>query len=262
MSQVITNKDLWSDDACKRLDTAKKLSMESIEAQQAYLCSGCPVAVWPYGMPTSINPFLVTLGMSPGAPPPRGHPQHGVREPYKLPPAGRAHDGVHFDADYYRRIRVLSDVLVADPFGLSKDEGYALFGNMNLDIGAYGSSENVDINPTLASWVLETITKKLRPRFLICLGFIGALKKPTQIKDLFESTFSDMKINRPHRTVEFDAYKVKDLSFREWDLSLPDGHRTTLVLWPQHPSRSPFKSNPEMWMMSVSEFAERHLKSR
>jgi hypothetical protein len=56
--------DLWSDDPKERLDACADLSV--VSALPALMSKTAPMTPWPFGMPTSINPFVVFVGASPG----------------------------------------------------------------------------------------------------------------------------------------------------------------------------------------------------
>src|SRR5260370_5392666 len=77
--------DLWSNDPAERLAAA--VDPVVVGHWPRRIGDTAPVRPWPFGMPSSINPFVVFLGASPGGSPPACE----VREPYELPTAGVAH---------------------------------------------------------------------------------------------------------------------------------------------------------------------------
>ena len=62
----VQSADIWGESASQRLDAAKRIAEPQLKSIQGRLSEGCPVKPWPYGNATSINPLLLTLGMSPG----------------------------------------------------------------------------------------------------------------------------------------------------------------------------------------------------
>lgn len=217
------------------------------------LCEGCPVPVWPYGNATSINPLLVTLGPSPG-----GSPNRAVTDPagkpLDLPTAGVRHPHTTYEdtKGFWCDIRELASTVIRSGTTSSED-AYALFGNLNLDPNRSGKARDVEIDPVFGEWVLRTIRDKLRPRFVVCLGLKG---KPAAIK-LLSSVFDGFDAAKPHVEHPLKCYQEKRFVFREWDCSGPRGNQIKLVLWPQHPSRSPF-TKPGIWRGACQEFSDRH----
>lgn len=242
---------IWGDSISERLNGARSLSDPALAAVRGDLCEGCPVPVWPYGNATSINPLLVTLGASPGGSPSCG--DFGVN-PLELPTAGVRHPDTTYDdrKGFWRRIRCLARTVIQSGTTNSEDS-YALFGNMNLDPNRSGRARDVRIDPAFGEWVLRTIRDKLRPRFVICLGLKG---KPEAVS-LLSQAFDGFNPKEPHVERALECYQGKRFEFREWDCVGPRGNRIKLVLWPQHPSRSPF-TNPEIWRGACWEFADRH----
>ena len=243
---------IWGDSISERLRGARSLSEQALSAVHEDLCQDCPDPPWPYGNATSINPLLVTLGPSPGASPNRAVPNLAGKS-LKLPTAGVRNPNTNYEdgRNYWRKIRRLARTVVQVGTTTSEDS-YALFGNMNLDPSRSGQASDVRIDEQFGRWVLRTIREGLRPRFLICFGFLG---KPEAIKLLAQAFEIDPAM--PHAKYPLDCYKQKRLVFREWGCAGPTGNPIKLVLWPQHPSRVPF-TNLEIWRKACQEFACRH----
>ena len=244
---------IWGDSISERLNGARALSDSALCAVQRDLCQGCPVAVWPYGNATSINPLLVTLGPSPGGSPNRKDPDPAGK-PLALPTAGVRHPHTTYEDDkgFWPKIRCLARTVV-QAGTTSNADSYALFGNMNLDPNRAGKASDVRIDPAFGEWVLRTIRDRLRPRFVICLGLKG---KPDALK-LLARVFDEFNGAEPHEAHPLVCYERRRLMFREWNCRGSTGNQTKLVLWPQHPSRSPF-TRPEIWRGACQEFADRH----
>lgn len=244
---------IWGDSISGRINSARLLSDATLAAVHEDLSDGCPLAVWPYGNATSINPLIVTLGPSPG-----GSPDRGVADPagkpLALPTAGVRHPHTTYEdrKGFWRKIRWLARAVVQSGTTSSEDS-YALFGNMNLDPNRSGKASDVRVDPVFGEWVLRTIRDKLRPRFMICLGLKG---KPDAVK-LLSQAFDEFDPARPHAEFALECYRRSRYVFQEWDCVGSGGNRIKLVLWPQHPSRSPF-TNLETWRGACREFSDRH----
>ena len=245
---------LWSDSAGERLAATRTLSEPALVEARARLRAGLPTADWPYGFATSINPLLVTLGISPGS----ARSWKGrdpAKDPFAAPTAGQPHPHLTVmrrATPFGDRIRHLARTIltVGD---LTDDDAYALFGNVVLDPGRSGAARDVRINPEFAGWVLRAIRDHLRPRHLICLG----MKGHRDAARLLEQTFDGFVRARPHREHRFRFYERSELTFQEWDVEGPHGNKTTVVFWPQHPRRAPF-TRFDFWQAACREFAERH----
>ena len=242
---------LWGESLGERLRSARALSESALTAVHEELCLDCPVPPWPYGNATSINPLLVTLGLSPGGSPNRSVPDLAGK-PLELPTAGVRHPHTNYEdgKNYWRKIRRLARTVV-QVGTTSSEDSYALFGNMNLDSNRRGQASDVRINVKFGRWVLRTIRDRLRPRFLICLGLKG---KPEAIKLLAQAFAIDAVKPQVHGLA---CYQERRLVFREWDCEGSVGNPIKLVLWPQHPSRAPF-TNSKIWRHACQEFADRH----
>lgn len=244
---------LWDDSAGRRLKAARSLAPASVLGRvQADLSSGCPVAPWPYGNATSVNPLLVTLGPSPGAAPDPTRPDP-AELPFHLPTAGERHPHTTYEDPrrFWDKIRWLAQALLHTA-GVAEDDAYALFGNMNLDTRRSGSASNVRIDPAFAAWVLRTVRDKLRPRFLVCFG----LRRRADAAGLLAAAFG-FHATAPHAEHALACYRRRRLTFQEWDCTGPSGNHIKIVHWPQHPSRPPFTSI-DVWQAACREFVDRH----
>ena len=246
--------ELWGASRTARLLSARSLTSEELNAIHDDLRRGHTEPGWPYGSATSINPFLVVLGASPGKSPQPGDRNYVTREPFDLPTAGKPHSGVFYPdtTGYWDKVRVLAQTLL-DPDGALGDDALALFGAMNLATAASASASDVQIDDSFARWVLTTIRDGLRPRVFVLLGLRGRLK---ELSRFFADTFEGFDVRCPHHEYVLEKYQTKRLVFREWELAGNRGSPLLLVDWPQHPSRSPF-SDPLWWRAACEQFATR-----
>mgnify|MGYP001189453794 CR=1 FL=1 len=252
------NELLWSASAVERIHAAKLVTADHEQALQKAICQNCPEEPWPYGITTSLNPIIATLGASPGNSPASGDGDFFTRPSQPLPKAAIPHPGTeyHDRAGYWDKLRGLAKSMLMNE-ELSETDAYALFANLNLDSGASGDASRVQVDPHFASWILLNIRDRLRPRFLICLGLGGYLQKNPTVRDLFGEVFPEFQLSKPHHEFQFQSYTVQNLRFREWDVRGPNGNEIKIILWPQHPSRAPF-TNLGHWQAACDEFAERH----
>ena len=249
---------LWAASRRARLSSARTLTSDALDEVHEALCRGRDEPGWPYGSATSINPLLVVLGPSPGNSPRRGDRQFVTREPFALPTAGVPHPGVWYvdPRGYWSKVRELARTLL-DADDVLGDDALALFGTMNLSTGASGSASNARLSAPFARWALATIRDGLRPRVLVLLGLRTLLRTSHELSAPFEDVFEGLDLRRPHRVHPFEAYTIRHLIFREWDLATPRGAPLLLVDWPQHPNRPPF-TIVALWLAACREFAERH----
>lgn len=253
-----TDKDLWSPKPIERLTAARQVSAAELRRIHERLCRDCPVNPWPFGNATVVNPFLVTLGASPGGSPAANDEGDHIAGGQPLPTAGTPHCGTFYrdTRGYWDKVRLLARMSLLDPEA-DQHDSLSLFGNLNLDTSESGQATNSTANPVFVAWLSRTIRFELRPRFIIMLGLSTYLRNNPGIAGILEKTFPGFDPKRPQRKVRFCAYTTKELAFREWDIPSGDRSDMTIVMWPQHPSRSPFSSF-ELWKESCREFAERY----
>jgi len=242
--------DLWSNDPAERLAAA--VDPVVVGHWPRRIGDTAPVRPWPFGMPSSINPFVVFLGASPGGSPPACE----VREPYELPTAGVAHpklyvcDGAH----YWDRVRALGSMVVqAHAPKISDPHAHALIGQLNLGTGQFGKVSDAPFEPEYCRWVPEVVLDYLRPSYIILVGLLG-------LRDRLETDFDPLdrlkmrgRWNKPDRCFPFASYRGKHYKFRIWNVWRPDGNTIRFVIWPQHPSRAPM-TNDLLWQKSGHEF--------
>ena len=253
---------LWDDRPAKRLETAESLEKRDVSGLQETLAEECPVEVWPYGMPTVLNPYVVILGMSPGVSPASGDRDYDLRPAYELPSTGTPHPRWYYadSRGYWDKVRTLCGSFLGtiDP-DLKESQAFSLSGHMNLSTGASGKASEVTVQRELANWVARVISGGLRPRYVIGLGLTSALRRPDVQTALSKLGTNVVDFTKPDRVRPFSGYQKMNLVYREWDFIRPDGGMLTFVSWPQHPSRAPF-TNSQIWSDSVSEYCHEVLK--
>lgn len=221
---------------------------------KGYPLKDCPSFSWPDGCHTSINPWIVLLGPSPGAP----HPGDDKNADDRKPTAGKPHPTIakhNNRPKFFEKIRKLGislikeydkDVLVDDPL--------ALVGVMNLDPREQADSNNVVFDPDFVHWALEVSIRRLKPRYIVGLGLKGILNKNENLLCDQISSYIDGPFNPkvPPISENFPCNN-KNYSFCAWPLLSSNGHPQHFILFPQHPSRPPMKI-PGAWDKAVLEF--------
>ena len=258
VEQILARLDLWSDDPAERLTAAREKA--AVGDLPASIGKTAPMKPWPYGMPSSINPFVVFLGPGPGNAAPVDDPDC---RPYDLPTAAEAHPGLYVRdrRGYWDRVRTLGSIIVhAHAPTISDEEAHALIGQLNLSTKQSGKAGDVKFEPEYCRWVPEVILDYLRPSYVILLGLLG-------LRDRLETDFDPLdkpkmrgRWNKPDRCFPFTAYTATQYKFRIWNLKRPDGKTIRFVMWPQHPGRAPMTSD-DWWQKSGHEFMTRMRRS-
>jgi hypothetical protein len=146
--------DLWSNDPEERLKAASDPAIVSDLARR--MGATAPMQPWPYGMATSVNPFVVFLGASPGNSPEKGDPDYLTRKPYDLPTAGVPHPLISYPdpKHYFERVCQLGETLVQSRAPHMTDtQAHALLGQLNLGTGAFGQATEAGLEPEYCRWV-------------------------------------------------------------------------------------------------------------
>jgi hypothetical protein len=202
-----------------------------------------------------MNPWLVFLGTSPGAPG-RGDPIAGTEEPYSSPTLGTPHPKIYHPARYFDQIREAAEIIIQRHRpAMPVTECHSLLGNLNLSTRQNGRAERVGIDPACGVWIPDLIFERFRPRLVIALGLLGFLGDPTN-RALFDPRgLLRIDWRRPDATKPFRTYAAQSLCFRIWNRENCSGDPVTIVAWPNHPSRVPF-NQPALWKAAAHEFAD------
>ncbi|HVW85881.1 MAG TPA: hypothetical protein VHB50_14425 [Bryobacteraceae bacterium] len=248
--------DLWSDNPVERLRAARMPDV--VLDWPSRIGASAPMRPWPYGMPTSINPFVVFVGPSPGNSPPRHNPIHQAGMPYPLPTAGDAHPGLYVPDTrrYWHRVRNLGALLIRSHAAeISEPEAHALTGQLNLGIGHFGKAKAAPLEPDYCRWVPETLLGQLKPAIVILVGLASLLTR-NQSRDSDPLSRLGIDWAAPEEEFPFAPYERAQYRYRMWTRRRSDGRKIRFVLWPQHPSRAPM-TNDEIWLESGREFVRR-----
>lgn len=227
---------LFSHSPRTRLLAATALDEPSRQGILDALALSAPYRPWPRGMPTSVNPLLVVVGVSPGNSPridgeaflPDYTPTFATPAPGLWYP-DRSH--------YWEKVRALSTEIVRiwDP-ALAEVDCLALTGHLNLGVGMFGSASRNAVELPVVRWVSSVLFSQLRPRIVIGLGLTGLLlgAQGGTIRDAWNEGGLAVDWRRP------DIMEAGGYRYRLWLAHRNDGDPVQFVIWPNHPSRAPF----------------------
>ncbi len=246
--------DLWSDDPAERVAAAQYASLTGTVPRRR--SEPPPADPWPFGMPTSINPYVVFLGPSPGNSPPVDDSIGAKIEPYDAPTVGRPHPGIYCrdTRNYWGNVRDLGRRVICASASSSLDDYHAdtLIGHLNLGTTRSGQAANAQLQREYLLWVPSLILNDLRPVFVIMLGLSTILRKGDS--GFAPDVLPRIDWSQPDHCVPFTAWTQSRYNFSIWTRTRPDGQPIHFVAWPQHPGRAPM-TDPKMWRASADEFA-------
>lgn len=248
----------WSDNLKSRLSVNKASSSHRETLQQA-LENALPSSLkrWPYGMPTSVNPFVVLVGISPGATR-NSDDAKNIRNSDYSPSIGEPHP--YFDvkdewkSEHWRKARFLCrTILKKQKSNLSERECLTLSGHLNLGTKQTGNGADPEaIEPRIAKWVPKVITGFLKPKIVVLLGMNSKLEQLTPYWR--RSAFSFVYETKP---VTFPLIYTgsRKYNFRLWKNPDVNAYPKLVLSFPNHPSRHPF-SDMEIWKAASEQAAE------
>jgi len=233
--------ELWSEDINRRLKVAKNLSQEDKKRIVSNISSNVPEKPWPYGMPTSVNPYVCIVGLSPGNSP----NLHDLFYTTSLPTIGEAHQGLKYNdtKDYWNRVRKLLYAIIRDKNeNLSQEDCLIMSGHLNLDIGREGEGSNVILKEHIVGWVSNLIYEKIKPLVVILNGTYGKLKDYEHYWNVENGI--NINWNEPNEKLSKEFVKSNKIyKFRVW-IKLNKFHQKVIVIsWPNHFTRPPIKGN-------------------
>jgi len=241
----------------KHLEVLRALPSEELSIRAKRLVDTSPEKDWPVGMPSSIDPKLVLIGVSPGNSPMQ---ENKVQEPpaFNSYPSIRPDSSSHFyypdGAGYWERLRFLSKSFF-NSRDQSMDEGDAISmsTHLNLGTGSAGRASTADVERDYVEWVSYLLNTKFKADLVVLFGLKKILTNETV--NAWWNHDKGLKIdwNSPSEILPFEGYTKRSYKFRIWRAENQLGHKSLIVLWPNHPSRAPFR-NLDVWRASVSEF--------
>ncbi|SFM40074.1 hypothetical protein [Nitrosomonas communis] len=230
------------------------LPLEEKERRKNELIETTPEKLWPDGMPASIDPKIVLIGVSYGnSPNPEAEKsrKNGF-DFYSEPCVIKPKNSYFYYPDargYWEKLRYLSHSFCQKNCPtITIDEALSLTTHINLGTDSAGAATKYDVEKPYVQWASRLLNNIHNPDLVVLFG----LKKIMKDKEVSQwwNHESGLKIdwNKPEKEKFFINYR-----FSLWDLYNSNNHRIRLVLWPNHPSRHPF-ANLDIWKESVNEF--------
>jgi len=176
------------------------------------------------------------------------------RSSYSLPTCGIPHEKIYYEDSkgFWNKVRFLyQSFALKYSSDLNIEECMAISGNLNFGVGLSGEASVGVIEKEYAKWIPTVTTDYLKPCFIILLG-LNTILKDTQVGNWISNSGKwNLNFRTPHEEIEFEKYERKRLVYRIWRYN-----HGKIVMWPQHPSRSPF-TNISIWRASVEEAIEK-----
>jgi hypothetical protein len=234
---------LYASIPSERLRAARAVPDRERHEYVERLARGSGYNPWPYGMPTSINPLVVFIGVSPGNSP-ATQPQADLeRGTYGSPTFGEPHRGMSYpdSNSYWLKVRELAVELVGIfDSSLPAEDRLALAGHLNLGTGSFGRAGPNAVEKSVVRWVSRVLYEDLRPKIVVGFGLVGVLLSPQarELRQAWDDGGLHISWTRPElisRAVGKNVY-----TFRVWGATREDGEEVEFVIFPNHPSRAPF----------------------
>ena len=237
-------------------------SPAELEDKVRGLVNSCPLGRWPAGMPASIDPKVVLIGVSPG-----NSPGAAENRRTQAPSGFRSEPSLYKESDshfywpdsrrYWEKLRFLAQSIskISSP-GIDERSAISVTTHLNLGTGSAGAADETSVEKAIIKWVSYLLGTFHNPDFVFLFG-LNSLVKKKEITEAWEHP-KGLSINwhKPHTVYPMKSYQRQTLKFREWDVTNRLGHTMKVVTWPNHPSRPPFTSW-EIWQRSVEEFCKR-----
>ncbi len=245
-----------------RINKIKNLSPQEIEHMRNTLLntlSGDQFLnkKWPYGMPSSIDPKLIFVGVSMGASPSKelGNKYENDDDCLFSNVTNAKQSKKHFyypdTKRYWKKLRLFSyEYFNRNGSILSECQSIELTSHFNLGTGTAGLATSNDVEKPYVEWVSQLLNHQLSPELVVFFGLNGILKDE-KISGWWN--FKDgIKVDWKKPTNEIKLLNTP-YKFREWHVEKEDGKKIRLVMWPNHPSRPPF-SKESNWEASVHQY--------
>lgn len=236
-----------------RIQQLRKLDPETKNAITRELSHGCPIKPWPYAMPCSAAPLIVTVGFSPGDSP---SAQDADQNPLATEPPtfGTVHPLFYYEdtKGFWKKIRALHRKLVQREgyIGqITEADALSLASHFNLGVERAGSASSGSLNAEIATWVSGLLNVSLDPKVIVLVGLKGILRG-SQVP----FSLGNIDWHVPDITLPFSGFKG---SFDVWTRNLGKKNApTAIVMWPNHPSRVPFGAGNKgynNWLLAVDQ---------
>lgn len=246
---------IWSDSPLRRLQSVR-CHQKAANRISRELSRNTPSGHWPFGMPTSINPWILVMGISPG---------HGTHENndsfYPLPTVGHVHTGFGgefadpckptWDGPYWQKTRKLCIGMIQkfEPKIKLPMDCLSLSGHLNLGTKQQGRGTFDATDPKIIKWI-PTALETLKPRVVILFGWKSLMGK---LKNHWDSSHPiGILVNSdPEKKIPFKCDSKRMYCYSIWRLKSSWG-KITAICWPNHPIRPPF-GGMKNWEKSVKQ---------
>jgi hypothetical protein len=223
---------LWSEDINQRLKAAQNLSQSDKDKVLLNITDNVPEKPWPYGMPTSVNPYVCVIGTSPGSSP---NP-NDTRDRALIPTIGEVNQGMRYEdpRGYWNKVRKLCCAITRlKNKNFSEEECLIMSGHLNLSTSKEGKGSNVILKQNIVGWVSNLIFEKIMPLVVILIGNYGKLKKDSH----YWNSANGIKIDWKNPQKEIDFYN--NCKFRVWIKPNQKNQNVVVISWPTHFGKPP-----------------------
>jgi len=250
----------------KHLSYLESLSFEEKETLKNILMATVPEPEWgwPDGMPASLAPKLVLVGVSYGNSPniaaEESH-KNGGDYFYSVPCAVKPENSHFYYPDrtrYWDKLRYLShSFFKLHCPAITENQAISLTTHVNLGTGSAGSATKKDVDEIYVNWVSKLLNNTHSPDLVVLFGLNNILKDDEISR--WWNIESGLPVNwmKPDDIHDFSSYRKRNYKFREWLARNSKNHSIRLVTWPNHPSKPPF-SDWSIWEKSVNEFIDKY----
>ena len=242
--------EIWSNVLSRRLTATRNLTRrERALLVDDALSKSCFRPKWPFGMPTSVNPWLLMLGISPGAGPDDNRDERTAEQPPTIgepsPSFGGPYvrEGKPWDVPYWDKARKLATgVLQGIQPSCSDADCLSMAGHLNLGLRNQGASNDAAVEVKIARWVSSIIADPLKPRLMVGFGLMGKIRGENLRKAWKGSPLETVVAKAPSHVHPFPVGK-KTYYFRIWEVDAGLDWPILFTVWPNHLSRVPFGGN-------------------
>jgi len=253
----------------EHLRSLESLPLVEKQRRKDELIRTAPGSQWPDGMPASIDPKLVLVGVSYGNAPNR-EAEEARKEARRTggdyfysAPCVIKPDNSHFcypdSTRYWDKLRHLSESFFKRHWpwpSITENQAISLTTHLNLGTGSAGSATRLDVEEPYVRWVSRLLNEIHSPDLVILFGY--RILQNNEVY-LWWNHDSGLPVNwrRPDKTHGFSSYTKGHLTFREWSVRNSNRHLMRLVIWPNHPSRPPL-SDWSIWENSVNQYMDKY----
>jgi hypothetical protein len=237
------------------LNRLRALSAVELASGVAALCATCPSELqpWPVGMPASLDPKIILIGVSPGNSPTPGDTE--AAEDWSSIPTVETPKDSHFyypdGTRYWDKLKYLARQFCAREGTVSSErDALSLCSHFNLGTKRAGTANKNVVESDVIAWVSRLLNTVHNPDLVVLFGLGAILRDSMVAADWNCEGGLLIDWNTPHQKRLLSGYAYQ---YREWTVQNAQGHDVQIVLWPNHPSKHPF-ADMKVWKRSVDEY--------